>query len=214
MESSTSVRLVRLSPKRQRTAEVQNLAESHPPREKSRKRFGLRLPPTALEWGVNKPNAHQNVQRRSAGRSRRPFGSYVCLQSVRGLPLSKTSRYSPGRERRREAFWTAVVFYRFGMGREQTQRAPIRSTPVSCESSTSIRLARLSPKRQRTAAVQNLAEFPPPRETPRSCQTRLAQPKFAAGRDWCSGWRGPDHSFRVHPIILYKFILSDPTLTF
>ena len=113
-----------------------------------------------------------------------------------------------------KAFWTAVAPYRFGMGREQTQRAPIRSTPVSCESSTSIRLARLSPKRQRTAAVQNLAEFPPPRETPRSCQTRLAQPKFAAGRDWCSGWRGPDHSFRVHPIILYKFILSDPTLTF
>ena len=66
------------------------------------KRFGLRLSSTALEWGVNKPNAHRYVQRRSAVKALRPSGSHVCLQSVRGLPQSKTSRNSPRRERHRE----------------------------------------------------------------------------------------------------------------
>jgi len=123
----------------------------------------------------------------------------VAGQSVRGLPQSKTWRNSPHREKRREASWTAVVPYRFGVGREQTQRAPKHLTPVRWENSTSVRLVRLSPKRQRTAAVQNLAEFRPPREPRRSCQIRLAQPKFAAGRNWCSDWHAPDQLVQGGP---------------
>ena len=155
-ENSTSVRLVRLSPKRQRTAAVQDLAEF------TRRWRGRQASWTAValyRFGVGCEGCQRVPNRSTPVR----WESSTFVRLVRPSPkrqrtaavqdLAEFTR----RWRGRAASWTAVVFYRFGMGCEGGQRVPKLSTPVRWESSTSVRLVRPSPKRQRTAAVQNLA---------------------------------------------------------